>query len=184
VTSRIESARQWLYHRGLRGRFLRECGWQEPNEFGVLLKVRDFEYIGALIERMGTNFFYLEDEKKVHIGKRSSAGIYCWDCHCSVPADKPSLDHPRYICPNCKEEFMGEALVDSSAGRELGFNKGPFKVKTGIKSASRFSWATKEIPVDAKIVNEYGEEFTFDQFHEMLKECPMQNTEMIGKEFS
>ena len=141
---------------------------------------------------MGTNFYTLTG---THIGKRSAAGMYCFDCgvslciagwkrvhHSSGPQDWYSR------CPKCGKEPEKEDLDISSAGLELGFNKNPCQEKTGVKSCSSFTWAMEPskfkkhlLPV---IKYEYDRKYTKQLFLEMLNSYPIQFTDMIGKDFS
>ena len=141
---------------------------------------------------MGTNY-YAEDQ---HIGKRSAAGWYCWDCGvtlCKGGNDKVHLESEWYDkCPICGQSITEEDLDHSSAGRELGFNKDRPMKKTGVKSCSSFTW---DIPPDSweeavkrskeKVVeDEHGRKFTAKQFKEILAECPIQYEDSIGQSFS
>ena len=158
---------------------------------------------------MGTNF-YLSNGK--HIGKRSAAGMYCWDCKrtlCELGekeihtgrCKKPN--HGLYCncgwykeCPICGKKPVQENLNDSSSGRELGFNKNPPKKKTGVSSCSSFTWATWPTEIikycakhkwsfERKLIrNEYGDKFTHKEFLQMLEECPVQYFDSIGQCFS
>lgn len=139
---------------------------------------------------MGTNFYTLGDK---HIGKRSAAGLYCWDCGITLCRDGVGgihqsrsewLDH----CPKCRTTRLNEGW-NSSAGRELGFNNAPFKKKSGVASCSSFSWAMPEKDLwDNKrikvIKDEYGHRFTIAKFKKVLQECPIQRHDSIGMEFS
>ena len=146
---------------------------------------------------MGTNF-YLDDPTKrlrrgVHVGKRSAAGLYCWDCRitlCRQGAADVHCDSDWYgECPCCGKGQVEEPLEESSVGRELGFNKSKPKKKTGVRSCSSFSWAIHPTEIFLKepgpnIVSEYGEIFDPDKFREILLECSIQYYDMIGREFS
>jgi len=122
---------------------------------------------------MGCNFYTLQG---IHIGKRSAAGLYCWDCGLSVYGD---------TCSTCGQSATFESLEKSAAGRELGFNTQEFKPKTGIKSCSSFNWANKECIKNKRFVkDEYGRKYTISEFKKMLTECPIQYTDMMGREFS
>jgi hypothetical protein len=141
---------------------------------------------------MGTNF-YLEghghsDDPKWHIGKRSAAGWYCWDCGvtlCKGGEKKIHYSWPEWYeqCPKCGAKKQNESISDGSVGRELGFNKEPYQKKTGVASCSSFSWARKLGRVQ-KIENEYGDKFTRKEFEEMLEECPVQYYDSMGQWFS
>ncbi|MCK5641982.1 MAG: hypothetical protein KAJ19_14355 [Gammaproteobacteria bacterium] len=138
---------------------------------------------------MGCNFYY--GDPKIHIGKRSAAGLYCWDCGITLCKSGERIIHSGQAqwhesCPNCGQRPIKEGLDNSSAGRELGFNKGPFIKKTGVRSCSSFSW---DIHLDglrnaSLIVDEYGHEYSKRLFYSVLKECPIQFFDSIGMNFS
>ncbi len=168
---------------------------------------------------MGTNFYLNSkkyDEYEGHIGKRSAAGWYCWDCKRTLCMEGESYVHkackqvyiypppptvcPRYCggghwfdeCPDCGVKVPTEDLSNSSGGRELGFNKSEPKAKSSVASCSSFAWAKKKYEVLALInklkkkkpvVNEYGDEFTLQEFLAILEECPIQHYQHVGKEF-
>jgi len=140
---------------------------------------------------MGTNF-YVKGHKdswnpQYHLGKRSAAGPYCWDCGVTLCKEGEEGAHHSQSnwydeCPNCGKKYKEGSISSGSVGRELGFNTEPYSVKTGVQSCSSFSWARKLGRVQ-KIVDEYGREYTREQFEEMLKECPIQYVHMMGIEF-
>jgi hypothetical protein len=140
---------------------------------------------------MGTNFYVNrhrgDDDPKYHIGKRSAAGLYCWDCGVTLCKQGNEGIHESRSgwheqCPICGKLPIKEGWDESSAGRELGFNKNPPKQKNGVASCSSFTWA-RELGKVQRIVDEYGREFTRDAFLEMLKECPVQ-FKLCGSFFS
>ena len=145
---------------------------------------------------MGTNFyFYVNGREYQHIGKRSAAGPYCWDCSVSLCANgNDSVHQPfstRFLdrCPVCNQKLCSETLDKSSVGRELGFNKTKPGRKTGIKSCSSFTWAISpghfadlNIAPNTEIRDEYGR--LVQSFQAVLQECPIQFFDKIGKEFS
>jgi len=155
---------------------------------------------------MGTNFYTKKNFidsmcSKYHIGKRSAAGLYCFDCgitlckdgeervhYCKRNDDPNSPDTTWHkTCPKCGKFPQEEKLDEGSVGRELGFNKSIPKKKKGVKSCSSFSWVIS--PSELKklklkyIYNEYGDKFTLKEFKELLKESPIQYMK-IGEEFS
>ena len=150
---------------------------------------------------MGTNFYARghrrSENPDYHIGKRSAAGIWCWDCKIYIGELKP--------CPKCGAKPKKEKLEESTAGRELGFNRSPPKSKTGVGSASRFTWGVTEEqlsniianeehscpycnePLDAsekKIEDEYGRTYTPGEFWAVLSECIEEKHDLIGQTFS
>jgi hypothetical protein len=148
---------------------------------------------------MGTNYFLSgRGRKRVHIGKRSAAGVYCWDCGVTLCVGGINGVHHGYAwleaCPRCgRKKSSSEELPESAAGRELGFNKSPPHAKTGVASCSSFTWAIcpdelKDIAVSrpsAKIVvDEYGRRYTIKEFYSFLLECPIQSTDLVGQLFS
>jgi len=152
---------------------------------------------------MGTNFYIKArkwDDKK-HIGKRSAAGLYCFDCN--EPLNDRGLAgvhnykaRPLPACPVCGKTKEQEPLENSSAGLELGFNKNPYQKKTGVKTASSFTFAMALEEVHEKlshkrpstkcVVDEYGTEYIRDEFMAILAACPtmLHFINMIGQEFS
>jgi hypothetical protein len=162
---------------------------------------------------MGTNFFLISSDtslsrEDLHIGKRSAAGLYCWDCdrtlcvggNRGVHRGDEFLSH----CPQCGKGPDTEGVESSSVGRELGFNNGPFELKKGVRSCSSFTWAVEPEQMFLKIItslwenpnffdfdlferpqfeDEYGRQYSFQEFHMVLKECPIRFYDMIGKEF-
>lgn len=142
---------------------------------------------------MGTNF-YIDD---IHIGKRSAAGYYCWDCEQTLCIEGEQAIHSGnqtwYVkCPKCGEEIMEEDFNESAAGRELGFNKSEPKRKTGVRTCSSFTWALPPHKLERvrgkgkqpRIVDEYAKGYSWDEFQSVLQECPIRYYDMIGKEFS
>lgn len=152
---------------------------------------------------MGTNFYVRKnarysDHPDVHIGKRSAAGLYCWDCkrtlckggESQVHMGSGFLNHDKEwfsACPVCGKSYEKEGIEHSSAGRELGFNKSTPAPKTGVKSCSSFSWAMPESEWRGKcrfVWDEYGRRFTKAEFEQILEECPIRFTDSIGQYFS
>lgn len=140
---------------------------------------------------MGTNFYVdnhnQSSNPKWHIGKRSAAGWYCWDCDITLCKDGEENIHGNsewcHECPKCGAKKQDESFTEGAAGRELGFNKEQYKQKTGVASCSSFTWARKLGKVQ-KIEDEYGTKFTRKEFEEMLLECPVQYFDSLGREFS
>lgn len=162
---------------------------------------------------MGTNYYIIGSPKGEeirpiwHIGKRSAAGLYCYDCEitlCRAGAEGVHYGekwHDR--CPNCNKEPVKQSLSNSAAGMELGFNK-KITPTTGVSSACSFTFAMtfeqlvsklqelfgekdKEFDGDMKtIVNEYGEEFSYMEFLELIRDIPtsLRFRNVLGQEFS
>lgn len=159
---------------------------------------------------MGTNYYFRGYDKSKqwekgfddHIGKRSAAGPFCWDCNITLcKKGNEGIHLSKYEkewhdkCPKCGKTKTEESLTESSGGRELGFNRHPPKRKTGVASCSSFSWAIcpmlvfpvrcnqllltqknadPEIEWPTKIiVDEYDQLFTLAEFKAFLSECPI-----------
>lgn len=144
---------------------------------------------------MGTNFYFGSNEGP-HIGKRSAAGLFCWDCGVTLcKGGKSAVHHHGYghhdCCPKCgKEKTAGGG--NRSASIELGFAKPCSERPAGVGSCSSFRWAMSlgEFLEEARsrdvfVVDEYGRRLDPVDFLEMLvANCPLQYTDAIGREFS
>lgn len=163
---------------------------------------------------MGTNFYIRGHRNDMaptcHIGRRSAAGQFCWDCGLTLYMYGESGIHSgrskdwHQSCPECGAKPGEEKLETSSVGRELGFNKGEPRRKVGVATCSSFSWAmskealnvaTNRSPTcpscgadypdpDKVIEDEYGNLYTRAEFDKVLEECPIQYTDNIGQYFS
>ena len=149
---------------------------------------------------MGTNFYLNTDESRPslenytgmstlqewHIGKRSAAGWYCWDCRRTLCRGGEQSVHQgksawHEACPVCGGQPRKEGLADGAAGRELGFNKKSPGAKTGVASCSSFTWAMKPEEVlmrlnhdpEQAVLDEYGRVFSREEFLQVLEECPI-----------
>ena len=138
---------------------------------------------------MGTNYYILKEDG-THVGKKSAAGLYCWNCSVTLckGGDRGihcSSNEWYEKCPKCGKIPSEESLESSSAGRELGFNKLEYKKKTEVASCSSFTWAInpEEIRKVRKIKDEYGKKYSKKEFEQMLLECPIQYFDSIGREF-
>lgn len=132
---------------------------------------------------MGTNFYWADaeesDDIQVHIGKRSGAGLYCWDCGTTLHMNGTMGVHLVSdmwftACPGCGAERTTEPVVGSAMGAELGLNAPP-KENTGVRGCSSFTWTLlkhkRRIRMlagrldDRKlIVDEYGKLYTPGEF--------------------
>lgn len=138
---------------------------------------------------MGCNFYLLDGR---HIGKRSAAGFYCFDCSitlCKEGNKGVHLGRSEWdcICPKCGQFPKNESLENSSVGLELGFNRMSTEEKKGVRSCSSFTWALDPIHLQNRIIvkDEYGKRYKIHEFLKMLKtQCPIQFYDMIGQEFS
>ena len=139
---------------------------------------------------MGCNFNSLKGD---HIGKRSAAGLYCWDCKQTLCKEGEKNiheddEHSHWYkrCPKCGQKPAEETLSENAAGRELGFNKKPPGKKTGVKSCSSFTWAIEPVRLKTikKITDEYGRTYSINSFKKILEECPVQFFDSVGQVFS
>lgn len=151
---------------------------------------------------MGTNFYWKgvpEDmDPEHHIGKRSAAGLWCWDCGltlCEGGIDGIHMSRFGWhkTCPKCGAEPVAEGLAAGAGAVELGFAKPRTKKPTGVRSCSSFTWAQDPAKVRAKceenankkvVVDEYGRKLTGREFLTMVKvNCPVQFHDSIGTQF-
>lgn len=121
-----------------------------------------------------------------HIGKRSGAGLYCWDCRVTLCNEGEERIHfggsgPRAErwydhCPKCGK------MKDPSVTEP----------RRGVAYACSFSWAQSPYEVrkiceeridEALIEDEYGVSLTGRQFLEVLEGCPIQY-QHLGEWFS
>jgi hypothetical protein len=143
----------------------------------------------------------VRNNAEVHIGKRSAAGRYCWDCRTTlhrrgedaIHFDSGGEESWFSACPECDKPWITPSLTESSAGLELGFARPRTEPPTGVASCSSFSWAQdpdrarafcKANPEMEAVIDEYGERMTADSFLEMLRgNCPIEYRRMIGQAF-
>lgn len=160
---------------------------------------------------MGTNFYWIDADKvgvpndlpgnRHHLGKRSAAGYFCASCHVPLVqnGDKNLVHLGKYPqlenCPVCGKKRPPFNFNSSSGAIELGFKKPKKGRQTrGIHSCCSFSWAQEKIMVqaiceqwkDQKVIeDEYGDEFTGQEFMEMIfSNCPIEYEDSVGREFS
>lgn len=161
---------------------------------------------------MGTNFYWRTelllpvepgtsmDDPRVHIGKRSAAGPYCWDCSLTLCKGGESAIHYGVSgwfenCPSCgRAKIKDDPFSSGASAIELGFAKPNAERPAGVRSTSSFSWAQDpervgaicdQRPDEQIIQDEYGQLLTGREFVDMLRSnCPVQFTDNIGVEFS
>lgn len=154
---------------------------------------------------MGTNFYLNiphppedDDDPSYHIGKRSAAGLYCWDCNitlCMTGNVGVHTHDPMYEqCPRCNKAPIKNDLDWGSAGVELGFNA-PYTPdeRKGVRTASSFTWAMSratlikaidESHAHEPIIDEYDRTYTYEEFEKkVLDNCPIRFNHMIGRHF-
>lgn len=139
---------------------------------------------------MGTNFYWIENPDddegsiKVHIGKRSAAGLFCWDCGVSkcesstdVHRGKDRMEMSELEwCPGCGKSFdVNKTDWNTTSGVELGFAKSKSLTLKGIGTCCSFTWSMLSHKWklqsmirdrdDRKVVrDEYGQEYTAREF--------------------
>ncbi len=138
-----------------------------------------------------------QEEYRNHIGKRSAAGLYCWDCNltlCAGGNDKIHYGNTDWYksCQSCKKKLKVKE-EHNSVMIELGFASSKPEKPKGVNSCSSFSWAKEPEEIfkickenhDKKIiVDEYGSLSTCQEFMDMLEtNCPVRFTNSIGVEF-
>ena len=146
---------------------------------------------------MGTNYYWkpeyiiglgqkdpLSDEDpKVHIGKSSAAGPYCWDCGVTLNmGGSREVHYGKYAwydaCPICgcttkKTEALGESL-------------GP---KEGVQSCLSFLWTAMghkhrimamAADPNSILISETGQEFTAQEFIENVLDGVAMESQYAG----
>jgi hypothetical protein len=162
---------------------------------------------------MGTNFYVVNPAEyedsydlygpKIHVGKRSAAGLYCFDCGITLHKHGKELLHTGKdaqgnrvapedafykVCPLCKKGPVKEDFYNGSAGLELGFHKDEMQT-TGVRTCCSFNWCMKPDKFVADMGNlhvwdEYGAVYTAEEFKKMRESYPIHFTTMLGKHFS
>ena len=150
---------------------------------------------------MSTNFYFIRGG--AHIGKRSAAGLYCWDCDVTLHRDGNAQIHRGRCrddrgstwwsaCPKCGNH----PLVDENPPVmvELGFAKPRASRPTGVRGCSSFNWAEPPEAAGMRlrhgakktiVRDEYGTRYTGQEMLDMLEaNCPVQFTHSVGQEFS
>lgn len=145
------------------------------------------------MNKVGTNFYIIghngDDSIQYHIGKRSAAGRYCYDCGSTFQKGGTADVHrvsggQADVCPCCGKAPDDTKEQYSPAMVELGFQK-PCDIKpSGIAGASSFTWTMMRHKWDLEkkinhkrnaVVDEYGHKFTAKQFLAMIERtCPIQ----------
>ena len=169
----------------------------------------------------GTNFYWKRSASgnlprfvfAGHIGKRSAAGLYCWDCgtplarpvQCApnsfctsnwvAPAVHGSSASQMTECPRChgapQPDAQDASAPGHAAGLALGWAKPLAERPWGVRSASSFLWAQEPARTiatlrqwpDGVIVSEYEREYSASDFFDMLLLIPMWFTDQVGREF-
>ena len=136
---------------------------------------------------MGMNFYVFDktspSKRGAHIGKRSAAGVWCWDCK-----EEAAESKGVFFCFFCgAKRSIKDKTMFSPAFRELGFDRTTPRAREGIDGAGAFTWqlgsegdnlgATTVKEMEEKVseikdfINEYDEHYAADQFKAVLSEC-------------
>lgn len=145
----------------------------------------------------GDEVEYERMDPAVHIGKRSAAGLFCWDCGVTLCSGGISKVHHGYEflkeCPKCGMAKNGKKDNNAPALVELGFSPPRSGRPSGVTGACSFSWAQDPVRVrlicsdhldDELIEDEYGRPLTCGEFLEMIAtNCPIEYTDSVGVMF-
>jgi len=146
---------------------------------------------------MATNFYLMghkhDDSPEYHIGKRSAAGLYCWNCRITLCEQGESAIHSSEStfsdkCPKCGKKYEPKPGWHGAGAVELGFAQ-PYAPdeRKGIDTCSSFTWAMnpERLRSKRKVTDEYGRVYTIAEFNNIvLDNCPIQYKDSIGHEFS
>jgi len=135
------------------------------------------------------------DDPRFHIGKRSAAGPYCWDCGVTLCKDGEARVHHdskwHDECPVCgKAPVPVDGLKEGAGAVELGFAKPASVRPEEVRSCASFTWAqplghfqvfAREHLDEEIVVDEYERSMTGRAFLKMLEmNCPIQLKNSIG----
>lgn len=127
--------------------------------------------------------------KGKHIGKKSGAGHFCWNCKITLCKLGEHYIHSAYtgkkdwhdFCPTCGLDKKSYSLNENN-------------IQSGVGYVYTFTWAEHNDKVkeicnlnlnNQIIIDEYGEKYTGEQFLTMLDlTCPYQKYSSVGTEFS
>lgn len=159
---------------------------------------------------MGTNFYWVtepiklptgelicmdQDDPRIHIGKRSAAGLYCWDCKVTLcKGGEAGIHHSKNewhsACPECGATRSED--MHNTINVELGFSKVTDNPRRGIQGCCSFTFAQDPLVVKRictenrlkKIIeDEYDRQFTGSEFlDDVLAYCPIKH-ELLGQRF-
>jgi hypothetical protein len=142
---------------------------------------------------------YDDMDPKVHLGKRSGAGMFCWDCRVTLCKGGNEMLHTGRSewfdrCPLCHKSERDR--IPTRFDRALSAEEAPEAVtdRNGVSYCCSFSWAqnpetvrrilAEEMGSDRPLVeDEYRKTYTAREFVEVLADCPIEFTELIGREF-
>jgi hypothetical protein len=154
---------------------------------------------------MSTNFFLAghryDGDPECHIGKRSAAGMYCWDCELTLCKGGEARIHAgeaewEPCCPRCGQVCAPRepGVWRGPVAVELGFAEPETERPRGVQGAASFTWAMepgrlgvylREHASEPAVEDEYGRLLTGEKFWQMIQaNCPIQFTCSIGTVFS
>jgi hypothetical protein len=146
---------------------------------------------------VGTNF-YTDRKNTQHIGKRSAAGLYCWDCGVTLcRGGEPGIHQggPRVVgsaglrpgvntqdpnwyteCPRCgqkKTSSKNDWIKSGPVAVELGFAEPELTRPKGVTGCSSFTWAMRPEAFlvrrpNTLVWDEYGRRMTHREFVQMI----------------
>lgn len=144
-----------------------------------------------------------EDDPKYHLGKRSGAGLYCWDCKVTLCSGGEELIHKgsaQFLsaCPKChkteSDSFPDRFSRIVGVVEEVRAEENDYKKPTGVAGACSFTWAQDadraiqimmDQPDEVLVEDEYGRTYTGDEFMRLLDaNCPIHFRELVGQRFS
>ena len=140
-----------------------------------------------------------DDDPNIHIGKRSAAGAYCWDCDITLCKEGNDSVHRagsmwHNQCPKCgKKPIESADEVALPAKVELGHADARTGRPDGVQCCSSFLWAQEpeDVLLDCArnssqiiISDEYGSDYTGREFADMIfANCPV-SLFAVGEWFS
>jgi hypothetical protein len=166
---------------------------------------------------MGTNYYAYDVKSKeqlYHIGKRSAAGHFCWDCGMSSKnIAKDNWDKKPYIygtraihcggfeenrlnneptdleyCPVCGKPFHVDKEEVNAMFAELGFSKQPNRTNNTTCSfmfgISPYVLSDVMSNENICVIDEYGRELTKEEFKEVIQNCGVKYYDFVGEDFS
>jgi hypothetical protein len=131
-----------------------------------------------------------------HIGKRSAAGLYCYNCNAWLHDPAGCDERPkeeRTSCKYCGTEY--KPGMNRATSVELGFSQPrPLRPESGVEGTCVFSWANwpdevyniaRQAPAEMPlVVDEYGRIMTGQEFVDMMRANVSITKLSIGQLFS
>lgn len=141
---------------------------------------------------------YDDMDPEIHLGKRSGAGRFCWDCMVTLNMGGNSAIHMgksdwHPACPKCNKTEKDKYPTRFDKVADVEKETIPEDRPTGIASSCSFSWAQnpegvlailEQRPNDLLVIDEYEETYTGVTFATMLRNsCPVHFTDSVGTRF-